>query len=379
MSKKGKGADIPDTSDQQELWDHFQHHIQVTGRTDFFGQIKIDRQAGFDELKDMWGKSRYLFGAVSFITLLANIFSIISLNVTLLSDLATEEKQVCLPQISFIVAKQTWAPFVIGGLYPDVPKFAQGLAAIAILELLLLATLNVWAIYHFVTIFTSRTACKKWHSVANFFFNVFPMIATLSLVKILNFVTPAVVVPDLIGAIKATFTTKTGTCNLVWFLATRTACFLFGFDAFLYKFQVIANDWRLIQADELAIIDKCFEPVPYLGWTGQTVVLLNTLLFVNQLLGIVQLGWFTKQRIFIFIFAGEDGAMSQKEYAIKLTFDAYLCYKVQEEHGLFNAIFFWWSYSDSDFQKMVLDNKDDHSGEESRVARASLAADVPDG
>merc|ERR1719296_221611 len=221
--------------------------------------------------------------------------------------------------------------------------------------------------YHFTRIFTSGTECKKWHSIANFFFNVFPMIATLSLVKILNFVTPAVVVPDLLAAIKATFTTATGSCALVWFVSTRAACFLFGFDAFLYKFQVIAHTWR-INAQGGEVAETC-------GAEDSTAILLNTFIFVNQLLGIAQLGWFTKQRIFIFIFAGEDGAMSERERAIKLTFDATLCYKIHQHHGLLKAIFFWWSYSDSDFQKMVLDSKDDTSGEEAQGARATLQLD----
>jgi len=189
------------------------------------------------------------------------------------------------------------------------------------------------------------------------------MISTLSMVKLLNYITPAVIVPDLMAAINGVFTRKDGTCQLAFFFASRVICLLVGFDAFLYKFQILAFQFERCNKKDLQ--DRCAGPEVY-----DTVVF--AALFVNQMLGIVQLGWFTKQRIFLFIFAGEDGQMSSKERAIKMTWEAMVCYKSQEIHGWIKGMFFWLCFSDSDFQKMVLDDKDDDSGDVAHVKRKTL-------
>lgn len=192
------------------------------------------------------------------------------------------------------------------------------------------------------------------------------MISTLSMVKLLNYVTPAVLVPELLNAIKEFFTMADGSCRLAFYIFSRIICLFAGFDAFLYKFQIIANYFFQINCNE-GRGDNC----DIQGATESDTIIF-TLLFVNQMLAIVQLGWFTKQRIFIFIFAGEDGAMSNKEIAIKQTWEAMVCFRIQELHGWVKGIFFWLTFGDGDFQKMVLDDKDDDSGEVAEKVRASI-------
>lgn len=186
------------------------------------------------------------------------------------------------------------------------------------------------------------TKPAKWHSVANFFFNVFPTLAQASLVKLLGSVTPAVLVPELMWTINKALSHSTGCIVLVWFLATRIGCLFLGFDAFLYKFQILAEQYGNLKNPE---------------GVDTTDLLVNTVLFVNQMLGVVQLGTFTKKRLFVFIFAGEDGAMSEKEDAVRRTWEAFFCYKVFEEHGPIKSILIYLSFSDTDFQKMVLDTE----------------------
>merc|ERR1719330_1850096 len=127
--------------------------------------------------------------------------------------------------------------------------------------------------------------------------------------------------------------------------------FLLGFDAFLYKFQLIGI--------ELTEQEKN-------GYENTTELLITVLFFVNQMLGIVQLGVFTKQRIFVFISAGEDGQMSEQEDAVKRTWEAMVCWQTFEKHGI-KAFFIWLCFSDADFQKMVLDSKEE-AGEEGERA-----------
>lgn len=374
---KGKNDEIPQTSDQDAIWAFF--NDPNNPRTDFFGSIKIDRQSGFDELPDMWSNGRYLFGAVALVTFFSNMFSVISFNLDLLS-LRDSGRIDCLPDNIFLLTG--W----IAGYFFNYGTTSGAILIVATLELTLLMGLYAWGTWQLVSMFTTTIPWLRWHRVSNFFFNVYPMLSTLSMIRILNYVTPQVIVPDLLAAIKNTFSTKTGTCDLAWFFASRFFCLIAGFDAFLYKFQVLANKFEIIQDPsrrKSVIIDGVSELCPseanFLFSEEQSIVVVQAITFVFQMLGVVQLGWFTKNRIFVFIFAGEDGQMSQKELAIKKTFDAMVAYRIFQIHGLPKALFFWWSFSDADFQKMVLDSKDDDSSEQYAASKGLVSQGLEGG
>lgn len=317
---------VPETTNLKELWKHFQVN------PDFFQAIKIDREAGFDELKELWSWSRVVFGVGSVFTLLLNLWTILSFNfnIILLYIWRGEEA----PPI-FLVSG-----FLIDLLGLEIPN----VAVLAVLEVSLVAAFYVWGALNLSKIFNPlATECSMWHSVSYFFFSVWPTIATVSMVKLLYWFTPAVLTPHLLWTIGRLKYSTTGPIILVYFLASRLGCLFAGFDAFLYKFQLIG----LELADQEAT-----------GYENSRDLLITVLFFVLQMLGIVQLGVFTKQRIFIFIFAGEDGQMSEKEEAIKRTWEAMVCAETWKVHGI-KAIFIWLSFSDADFQRMVLDTKEE--------------------
>merc|ERR1719210_2136976 len=80
----------------------------------------------------------------------------------------------------------------------------------------------------------------RWTAVQEFFWNAMPQASTISTIKLLNFVTPAVLFPDLIS--KFNLSCAHMIPGLLWVLLTRGLAGIIGFDALLFKLQVNQAD-----------------------------------------------------------------------------------------------------------------------------------------
>merc|ERR1712060_999670 len=84
---------------------------------------------------------------------------------------------------------------------------------------------------------------------------------------------------------------------------------IIGFDSFLVKFREGANQFIVSTPES----DKRqFQLANFIG----------AFMLLNQILGVVQLNWMIKERLFRFVFAGEDGIMTRSENVKKDTWNA---------------------------------------------------------
>lgn len=222
-------------------------------------------------------------------------------------------------------------------------------AILGVLSMLMLTVYVLKMVLNCYQIAFPKNDMGKWQGVQELFWNSLPEAATISEVKMLNYVTPAVLLPALIHAI----TLHEGgplalfCWNLPVFLLTRGLALLVGFDAFLFKLQT--NSESMIQIIK-GSNDQ--ESLSFWEWIGLLAV---SGAFLNQMLGIVQLGWFVRKRIFAFIFAGEDGQLSPAEEALKETWESMLAQRIWQDLPPKQAIVAYLSYSDYDFQKLALE------------------------
>merc|ERR1712012_81492 len=142
--------------------------------------------AGFDEIPELWSLSRFIFGVASIFTLLMNLYTILSFNWNIISTYVLEDTEA--PAV-FLVSGQL---IEMTGL--DIPN----VAVLAALEVVLVAAFYVWGAFTFSKILNPMaTQCSRWHAVSDFFFNCWPTLSTVAMVKLLNFVTPQVLTPSL--------------------------------------------------------------------------------------------------------------------------------------------------------------------------------------
>lgn len=90
-------------------------------------------------------------------------------------------------------------------------------------------------------------------------------------------------------------------------------------------------------------------------WTYRVFVLL--LIFTVQMLGIVQLGMFVRERLFVFIFAGEDSIMQKEEQARQEVWNSLLVRKLRQEFGFWKFLVIMLTFTDTDFQRLVLNEQ----------------------
>jgi hypothetical protein len=186
----------------------------------------------------------------------------------------------------------------------------------------------------------------RWYAAQNLFFDLIPMIGVFSSLLMLFPAAPKVFVQDL-------FTTlfyresKSYYRDLVWLVVSRVVCFVIGFDSFLVKFREGANQFVMSTPES----DKGEFQLAY--FVGAAMLL-------NQILGVVQLNWMIKERLFRFVFAGEDGIMSSSELVKKDTWNAQIAKTLFTSYSNYVDKFtMLLTFSDDDFQRLTLHEKED--------------------
>merc|ERR1711879_637767 len=161
--------------------------------------------------------------------------------------------------------------------------------------------------------------------------------------KLLYYVTPSVVGTE--ACLRLTIVTQHMTTRSPWrclravavlvsYLITRLMCLIVGFDAFLVKFRMAS-----VYIDE--------EEVSY-------DAVLGAVIFLFQILCVVNLNWFVRERLFIFTFAGEDGTLDSDERARVEVWNALIARRIYEQFGFWRFLVVMLGFDDYDYQMLVL-------------------------
>jgi len=339
--------------DLEKMW------LEYKDNHNFFHQIELARDGGMSEASELIGTQRYIFGALPIIFVLMNVYSILTVNLTYLIEVAqppsVNETNATDATDVFLVTRH----FILDPLGVNIPSGGAGV--IGIVEMFAVLAYVLRCFY-----WLFRIACPpeeeyaKWQAVQEFFWNALPEASTISAVKLLNYVTPQVLLPALVDQLKADGCLMI-LAGLAWFIVTRVVAALIGFDSLLFKLQVISAQIQTeISGGDPAVF----------------TLLITCLTFLSQILGIVQVGWFVRKRIFAFIFAGEDGALSKEEEALKETWESMLAQRIWRELSWHQALAAYLSYSDYDFQKLALETVKPGHAEAKAAKKGGSAAQV---
>jgi len=198
----------------------------------------------------------------------------------------------------------------------------------------------------------SQGSFTRWYHVTQIFWETLPLLSSYSAMKLLNCIVPTVFISTLtekINLINESVAEGKGKVLpilglLVWFIAVIIQ-FIIGFDTFLLKLRVVSGKAEESGAGEFL--------------TLVTTIILPVIQFLVQVLGVVQLGPFVRKRLFVFIFGGEDGIMQNEEVELMNTWNALLAKRIWREYTWYQFIAVMTSFSDEDFQSLVLnENKE---------------------
>lgn len=190
---------------------------------------------------------------------------------------------------------------------------------------------------------------ERWCAMTRIFFQGLPQISCYSGMKLLHFLQPWVITKDLCSIL------YNGPAGDVWwrvpeFIILRVLFFVVGFDLFCVRFRAT---WTSVSVtdEELTFQD-----------------LVRCVLFVKQVLGIVQVDVLVRERLLLFIFAGEDSVLNSEERSTMMVWHAMVAEEIWIEctaksnvFGIFKFLVIMMSWSDEDVQKLVLEVKTDHA------------------
>lgn len=125
-----------------------------------------------------------------------------------------------------------------------------------------------------------------------------------------------------------------GVSRFVWYVASRLLCLVIGVDAFLVKFRATA---RYMNSHDVDIESMA-----------------RVLVFLFQLMGITNLGRFSKKRLEIFIFGGVDGKVSNEEKGLQYFWNAMLAKRLFKKFSALKSAAILLSFDDFDFQRLLL-------------------------
>lgn len=337
----------------------------VHARVNFiqYVNIRFSADSGFSDIPALWDaekgvsiKRRCFSAIIAVIFVFYNTHFIVMDNVATLQSNITDTRD-------FYLVRHVIQQFqaLSGAEFPPqvesvVHNNAKLLAVAELIGMLVLyKCVLVDVLVHFLPCMAPET-CRaspekreraKWFADIRLFWSDLHAISIYSGMRLLNYVQPPVLSMD----ISHIMSMKPAHRGMAWFsfIIGRLFCLIVGFDFFLKKFR---------DADKTGVFST-YQDEP---WSATQV--LRSFMFMRQVMGVVQVDSLIRDRLFIFVFGGEESKMDRRELTIKAVWQALIARRIwreckaQQSSTLAASLKYgavMLTFSDEDFQHLILD------------------------
>mmetsp|Transcript_88416 Transcript_88416/g.250603 ORF Transcript_88416/g.250603 Transcript_88416/m.250603 type:complete len:374 (-) Transcript_88416:195-1316(-) len=335
---------------EARLWDKFKDDPHP----DVFSHLELAEDGGFSEVKDLYSHSRWTMSSVLVLFVVYNCTSVLKLDLAFIADPPAAVNALA-PGMSNTIQvhmqdtvlnsfyfSRSISDGIVQGISGETTATVSPVKIIGAMELM-------WLSYYVLTVIICAFRAKfgdgfaKWSSIQFVFWDTLPALSSYSAMKLLNAIVPAVFLTVVFGFIskiqeakadKRTSLLLRAYIGMVGWLVFTFFSFIVGFDTFLMKLRIVsivANQPTL----SASVVIPCVQ-------------------FLVQVVGVVQLGPFVRNRLFVFIFGGEDGVMQEEETQLMQCWLALLARKIYTDLPFVHFIGVMLSFSDEDFQSLVL-------------------------
>jgi len=304
----------------------------------FFGSLRLSQTGGISEVGGLFKPMRY-FGAVVFLVLLvANTHNVIRNDIRgLLAEEVFAEAQL-LPHEVYLFK-----------VFGATPEFLVAMFELVCLVYHVVRVLGNLVYAKYTRVFHPQASPEhlvyyRWNAIAKIFRAELPFLQAFSAMRTLQYVTPGVLTPQVQRMIlrlqREGARSFKKLLRVAWFFGLHLLYAFFGAEAFLVKFRIVASEMTRASDDPRTLF--------------------QIFLFLNQMLGIVQLNMYTHDRLFFFIFGGVDSYVDKSERkrmrVWNAAFEKSVWDSFENTPGRFLAVSL--TFSDLDFQRMVLDESE---------------------
>lgn len=341
--------------DRLEFWEHHASELDNEGTTDIFSQNDslLAKDSGFADVKKIIYPYKYFAASLTLLSFASNVYSIVSEDwYVLVNETNSNDSN------KFLVTKAIAERFMekeadMHRLVPGLELVCLVVTVASIFRQLMSAIIYPHCVRADTEELKHQASFMRWNYIAQAFLAHLPWVATFSSMKMLYYVTPIVLSTDAYNlgvrikekldmstdegrnAYERLCDKMTAAGSVAWFLSSRLVGLMIGFDAFLVKFRIAETYVNYDEATPQAVL-YCF-------------------VFLFQVLSIVNLNRFVRDRLFLFLFAGEDGVLSEAEAARKDVWCALLTRQIWSHYGCFKFMVVMLSFDDYDYQLLVLD------------------------
>lgn len=347
------------------MWDNHETAFEkVHSERVIFDQIEIAHDGGLLEIgskPELWSRTRYLSALSTLVFVGYNMYFVVRNDILILRPVLVNNTLVNnfvdvrplyagLPEVTTTASpsQEEDADFYLLGstfvrhFFGDVLWHQQ--RVVCTIELLMLAFFLgriIWRLFFSLC----QSGYARWHAIDLVFANHIPDLMYFSSIELLHFVTPQVMSQDFFQILF--YEEEDRTKKLAWLAITRPLALVIGLDCFLIKYRAASYS---IMTNDLT-----------------TENVLDAFFLLNQILGVVQLRWAVRQRLFRFVFGGEDGVMTSREIVRMNVWSALVAQKIFERYCCLQALAFMLSWSDDDFQMLVLTEPSENRDLEAEV------------
>jgi len=197
----------------------------------------------------------------------------------------------------------------------------------------------------------------RWSAASNLCWELIPDISYFSAMMLLNFITPQVLSEDFNHALWYVTPNSKRLRGIAWIIVTRPLALFIGLDCFLLKVR---------SAHDTLFAEGPLSLERLLSLQGP----LRTIVLLNQIVGVVQLRWAVQGRLYRFVFAGEDGVMTDRENVRMKTWNAMVAERIWQKYSKWQAVALMLTWNTDDFQLLVLNEPEDEA--QQRAAATEL-------
>lgn len=307
----------------------------------FFGSLHLSPTGGLDEVGLLYNPMRYL-GALVFASVLgANVYRLVS------DDCRTMWSRESSTAREAWLVHEVWLDRMVPGAYVTPERIVAFFELASLLNyavrLIVVGMTIAWPKSMYPSMPPEGQAFHRWDAVAELLSHCLPTLQSFSAMRVLQHLSPALLIPaiqkDLLKLQRQRAPPVARLFCIGQFVVWRVIYLIFGFEAFIVKFRAAAESLHLATTNP------------------KHVILL--LLFLNQMMGIVQLNIFTNQRIFQFIFGGVDNYVDDGErWRMRVWHAAFQkkCWD-SSRHSFPRFLAVSLTLGDVDFQRLVLDDE----------------------
>lgn len=333
LQEKARGDEVLDEDKELSLWEKWVDEESPNT----FGHLALAQDGGFSEVKALYTASRWSSALMLILFVVYNVYSIIEQDVSFMVN--PVKAAAALNATEADIAKFYFTEGIVKSIAPN-----SGLKSVQVLGFLELCGLTYYLVELVAcAIRASRSqGFTKWFSIYTIFWSTLPTLSIFSAMKLLYSIVPTILISRASELVGQLLEAKGEGRNLkpyilkivVWILFSLGFGGIIGIDTFLMKLRIVS-----VKADTM----EC--SFTFAAGIAQ---------FVIQVMGVVQLGSYVRERLFRFIFGGEDAVLQDEEIVLMETWNALLAKRIHRELSLPQFIAVMSSFSDEDFQSLVL-------------------------